>query len=208
MSCDVGEELCSFSKLSVTSPMSQLILQPFHHCTYVTTHSPTLLLLHLCHSSFSNPSVASPTSQLILQPFFCFSYVTGFSLTVIWRAAHGVLFTDEACFARERIYNSCNSHVWSMENPHATIVRSHQHWFCVNVWVGIVDDFLLDPYILPEWLNANTYLIFFQNVLPELLHPIPLNIRCSMRFHRDGHHLTLGMQYMAIWQLHSGSLDR
>ena len=26
-------------------------------------HSPTLLLLHLCHSSFSNPSLASPTSQ-------------------------------------------------------------------------------------------------------------------------------------------------
>ena len=30
-----------------------------------------------------------------------------------------VLFTDEACFTRERIYNS---HVWSMENPHVTIV--------------------------------------------------------------------------------------
>ena len=75
MSCDVGEvieslenELCSFSKLPVTSPTSQLILQPFPRFTYVTAH-------------FSNPSVASPTSQLILQPFFRFSYVTGFSLT-------------------------------------------------------------------------------------------------------------------------------
>ena len=53
----------SFSKLSVTSPMSQLILQPFPRFTYVTTHSPTLPLLHLHHSSFSNPSFASPTSQ-------------------------------------------------------------------------------------------------------------------------------------------------
>ena len=31
--------------------------------------------------------------------------------------ANCVLFTDEACFTRERIYNSLNSHVWSMENP-------------------------------------------------------------------------------------------
>ena len=57
-----------------------VILQPFHHFTYVTTHSPTLLSLYLHHSSFSNPSVASPMSQFILQPFFCFSFVTSSSL--------------------------------------------------------------------------------------------------------------------------------
>ena len=94
MSCDVGEvtewlenelcydynyEHCSFSNLSITSPTSQLILQPFPRFTYVTSHSPTLLLLHLRHSSFSNPSVASPTSQLILQHFRCFTYVTSHS---------------------------------------------------------------------------------------------------------------------------------
>ena len=61
MSCDVGElteslenEQSSFSKLSVTSPMSQLILKPFRCFTYVTTHnpsfvSPTSQALHLCH---------------------------------------------------------------------------------------------------------------------------------------------------------------
>ena len=54
MSCDVGEvterlgnELCSFSNLSVTA------------------HSPTLPLLHLRHSLFPNPSFASPTSQAL-----------------------------------------------------------------------------------------------------------------------------------------------
>ena len=67
MSCDVDE--------------APLILQPFHHFTYVTTLSATLPPLYLRHSSFSSPSVASPTSQLILQHLFCFSYVTGFSLT-------------------------------------------------------------------------------------------------------------------------------
>ena len=60
-----------------------LILQPFLHFTYVTTHSPalpslylrhftyvttrspTLTLLFLRHSSFSNPSFTSPTSQVL-----------------------------------------------------------------------------------------------------------------------------------------------
>ena len=76
-------EQSSFSKLSVTSPTSQLILilQAFHHFPYVTAHSPTLPSLYLHHNPFSNPSVASPTSQLILQPFPRFTYVTGFSLT-------------------------------------------------------------------------------------------------------------------------------
>ena len=86
-------EHSSFSNFSIPSPTSQLILQPFSSFTYVTTHSPTLPLLHLRHSSFSKPfrrftyvtahspnhSVALPTSQLILQPFSSFTYVTAHS---------------------------------------------------------------------------------------------------------------------------------
>ena len=80
------------SMFMVSTTLALLILQPFHRFTYVTTHSPTLLSLYLCHSSFSNlssfhrrynsffnPSVALPTSQLILQPFRCFTYVTAHS---------------------------------------------------------------------------------------------------------------------------------
>ena len=51
--------------LSVASPTSQFVLQPFCHFTYVTAHSPTLPLLHLRHSSFSNPTFSSPTSQAL-----------------------------------------------------------------------------------------------------------------------------------------------
>ena len=50
--------------LSVTSPMSQFILQPFRRFTYVTARSPILPLLHLRHT-FSNPSFASPTSHAL-----------------------------------------------------------------------------------------------------------------------------------------------
>ena len=62
---DVSEELCSFSNISVNSPTSQVILQPFCRFTYVTDHSPTLPLLRLRHSSLSNPSFASPMSQAL-----------------------------------------------------------------------------------------------------------------------------------------------
>ena len=54
MSCDVGK-----------ATEALLILQPFRHFTYVTTHSPTLPLLHLRHISFSNPYFVSPTSQAL-----------------------------------------------------------------------------------------------------------------------------------------------
>ena len=72
----------SFSNHSVTFPTSQLILQHFHHFTYVTAHSPTLPSRYLRHSSFSNLSITSPTSQLILQPFRCVTYVKAHSPTV------------------------------------------------------------------------------------------------------------------------------
>ena len=96
MSSDVGEAelilhafshftyVSSFwlSKLSVTSPTSQLILQPFRCFTFVTAHFPTLLSLCLRHSSFFNPFIASPSSQLIFQPFCRFTYVAAHSSTL------------------------------------------------------------------------------------------------------------------------------
>ena len=44
---------------SVALPTSQLILQPFCCFTYITVHSPTLLLLILCHR-FSLTSLGEP----------------------------------------------------------------------------------------------------------------------------------------------------
>ena len=68
MSCDVGEVHMMQVKLC-------LILQPLHHFTYVTAHSPTLPPLYLCHSSFYSPSIASPTHRH-------FTYVTVHSPTL------------------------------------------------------------------------------------------------------------------------------
>ena len=72
----------------------ELILQPFRHFTYVTSHSPTLPSLYLRHSSF-------------FQPFRCFTYITDHSPTVpslllrhrlftyvTWRAANDYNIID------------------------------------------------------------------------------------------------------------------
>ena len=86
MNCDVGE--------ATEVLENELLILPFPHFTYVKTHSPTLLLLHLCHSLFSNLSVTLPTSQLILQPFHHFTYVTAHSSTILLLHLHQSSFSN------------------------------------------------------------------------------------------------------------------
>lgn len=97
-----------------------------------------------------------------------------------------ILFTDEACFTRDGVVNSRNSHVWADENPHGTIVHGHQQRFGVNIWAGIIGDKLIGPYLLPPRLNAQVYALFVQDTLPELLDDVPLDVRQRMWFQHDG----------------------
>lgn len=97
-----------------------------------------------------------------------------------------ILFSDEATFTRNGIFNSRNSHVWSEENPHCTVETSFQHRFHVNVWCGIICDKLLGPFIFNENLTGNVYLHFLQNNLPLLLEDVPLLTRREIIFQQDG----------------------
>lgn len=97
-----------------------------------------------------------------------------------------VLFTDEASFSREGIFNSRTSHLWVADNPNATVIRGYQERFAVNVWAGIIGDLLIGPYIIPNRLNGPVYLVFIRDILPELLQDVPLNIRYDMWFQHDG----------------------
>lgn len=97
-----------------------------------------------------------------------------------------VLFTDEASFSREGIVNTHNNHVWAEDNPHATFIHGHQERFTVNLWAGILNDFLIGPYLMPPRLNGHNYLVFLQQVLPELMEDVPLAIRRVMWFQHDG----------------------
>ncbi|GFW23138.1 uncharacterized protein TNCV_3802381 [Trichonephila clavipes] len=79
-----------------------------------------------------------------------------------------------------------NQHVWSDSNPNCTIPRNHQQKFFVNVWAGILGDYLIGPYILPDRLTDATYRIFLEQVLPSLLLAVPLPIQRDMSFMHDG----------------------
>ena len=110
-----------------------------------------------------------------------------------------VLFTDEASFTRTGMFNTHNSHVWSQDNTHATFIRSYQTEFTVNVWAGIINNFLIGPYILPLRLNGNIYCIFLEEVLPELMEDVPLVTRRQMWFQHDGapaHFSTIVRNYL------------
>ncbi|GFV38866.1 uncharacterized protein TNCV_2814821 [Trichonephila clavipes] len=96
-----------------------------------------------------------------------------------------VLFCGEATFSREGVFNTHNAHMWALNNPHSTRPRAMQQRFTVNVWAGIVGDSLLGPYILPPRLDSHKYLVFLQEVLPELLTDVPAPIRRRMWFQQD-----------------------
>lgn len=62
-----------------------------------------------------------------------------------------VHFTDKAYFSHEDIFNTHNSHLWSLNNPQDTRGRNAQHRFVVSVWTGIINFCLLGPgFLLPH----------------------------------------------------------
>ena len=161
--CDVGEvterlenELCStvyssalspsfpslhlrhssFSNLSITSPTSQVILQPFCSFSYITALSPTLPLLHLCHSSFSNPYFASPTAQALhlrhLANRPCIStLVTKFSQNIVADTDKNKALID---------WHKCSSSFLSIANSHplkipASVLEKVRSGSCLKLFL-------------------------------------------------------------------------
>ena len=70
-------------------------------------------------------------------------------------------------------------------NPEAASVHCHQQCLVVSVWVGIVNDFLIGPYLLLWWLIAHIYHVFLEENLPEILEEISLLVRRNMWFQHD-----------------------
>jgi hypothetical protein len=103
------------------------------------------------------------------------------------------LDTDEAGFTRNCVFNSRNTHIWSEENPHEIQERHFQQSCSLNVWVGIIENHLIGPYVLPRRLTVDGYLQFLNEVLPELLEGVlwQLGEKCGT-FTTVHHLITLG----------------
>ena len=89
-------------------------------------------------------------------------------------------------FTRDGILNFHNQHVWADENPYAVQETRHQDRFSINVWVGVLGDRLLGPYVLPQRLTGARYHHFLNNILPILMEDLPCQDRLQMWFMHDG----------------------
>jgi len=85
-----------------------------------------------------------------------------------------VLFNVKASFHNNGQLNRHNCHYWSIYNPHWTKRVDNQHHWSLNIWCGIVNGYLIDPYFFDNRLNGETYLSFLQNKLLKFLEEVDL----------------------------------
>lgn len=63
---------------------------------------------------------------------------------------------------------------------------SAQQQFSVNVWTGIIGDYLVGTYLLSFQLDVWKYRIFLEEVLWELLDVVHVSVRRAMCFQING----------------------
>lgn len=97
-----------------------------------------------------------------------------------------ILFSDEASFTRTGIFNNQNMHAWDEENPHVLWRQGYQHRFSINVWCGIISDFIVGPHVFHGHLTGPGYRDFLEQELPVLLEDVPLAKRRGMWYMHDG----------------------
>lgn len=100
---------------------------------------------------------------------------------------HTVIWTDECKFTNGGLFNRHNEHIWSIENPRHHEERHPQRRFGINVWVGLLGETVIGPYIYEENLNADRYLHFLRTFLADYIdNTICLNRLPNIWFQQDG----------------------
>lgn len=96
------------------------------------------------------------------------------------------LMSDEASFSSCGQVNRHNFHYYDKENPYFHRNIDHQYRQTVNVWGGIIGDYVIGPHFFDDTLTGQIYLEFLRDSLPLMLDDIPLDIRRAMWFMHDG----------------------
>lgn len=110
-------------------------------------------------------------------------------LNMIWDNpgfVDNVLFSDEATFKSNGLVNKHNLHYYSTENPHWIRQIDNQRKWSINVWGGIIGNYVIGPYFFEENVTGEVYLNFLRNELPVLLENVPLRERQTLWFQQDG----------------------
>lgn len=95
-----------------------------------------------------------------------------------------ILWTDEALFTREGLYNCHNEHWWSFR-AHVYKGKLHKVGFSVNVWAGIIGDRLVGPCFIEGHLTGVNYLSMLQGVIAELIDDVPLALLRNFFYQQD-----------------------
>lgn len=82
--------------------------------------------------------------------------------------------------------NRQNTRYYSDSNPHFTRAIESQRRWKVNVWGGIIGQYIIGPHFLNGILTGDAYLQFLQRDLPPLLENVPLEVRANMWLQQDG----------------------
>jgi hypothetical protein len=93
-----------------------------------------------------------------------------------------VLRVDETSSNRSGV-NSLHSLVqWAQKNPRGTWCSSFQQRTILNIWAGIIDNYVIGPYVIANYLHEIQYVDFHAWMLPFLLKDVPFNVCEGMFF--------------------------
>mgnify|MGYP000598460265 CR=1 FL=1 len=98
-----------------------------------------------------------------------------------------ILFSDEATFTNRGEVNRHNMHYWAAQNPHWVRHVEHQQRWSLNVWCGILGNYIIGPYFFDGNVTGRRYAHFLRHNLHVLLEDVDLNIRRRMWYQQDGH---------------------
>lgn len=85
-----------------------------------------------------------------------------FILTMLqddFRFLDNIIWTDEAKFTKNGLFNRHNSHFWCDSNPHAVRLRNYQETWQFNVYCAVRNDGVVKLHFYEENLNGNELIL-------------------------------------------------
>lgn len=96
-----------------------------------------------------------------------------------------ILFTDECTFTLHNKPNVQTCRQWSKNNPHLLHEGRTQYPEKVNVWAGVIDDYIIGPFFIEDTLTGPKFLELLQNNIVPQLRALPIDFN-RIIFQMDG----------------------
>lgn len=82
---------------------------------------------------------------------------------------NNILFTDESTFSLRGPHNPSVVRYWSRENKHLSVPLRTQYPQKINIWAGILGDYIVGPFVINGNLNGERYLQMLQEeIIPAV----------------------------------------